>query len=480
MAVEFVNAIDAAAAAESECARLRRLLEEERKVVQRLQRENVDEAQMAKRKIEKMSYLLAEAHKDAKHATIRADFAENEWVKVKRELQETRELVQLLKPEGEETRQGVSTRVDDKELELNNALGAASTAESERDKLMIMLEEVRKRVQRLILEKDDEAQLTKREIEETSQELANARKYAEYATTRADIAERECAQLKRMLEEEQKIVHRLRLEKDDEVQLAKTQIGEIDQELACAQSGTKLARKHTDVAEVKSDLKRMEELVKLLELEHQEMRSECTKLRRMLVEEGNTVQTLMLEKNDEAELAKRQVEKIIQELANARKDAQFARKDADIVKNEWIKLRKELEEKEQFIIHLKQQILEMRIITMRQVEDISQELDHVQKEAEYARYDANIAKNEWFKTKKELQEKLELVQLLKLECQDTRENAMRQVEEKELELADALDAATVASSGSAAAKTCEKCGMKLIMCPICRIQITHRIKLFPG
>ncbi|XP_028773319.1 E3 ubiquitin-protein ligase LRSAM1 isoform X5 [Neltuma alba] len=439
MAVEFVNAIDAAAAAESECARLRRLLEEERKVVQRLQRENVDEAQMAKRKIEKMSYLLAEAHKDAKHATIRADFAENEWVKVKRELQETRELVQLLKPEGEETRQGVSTRVDDKELELNNALGAASTAE------------------------------------------------------------RECAQLKRMLEEEQKIVHRLRLEKDDEVQLAKTQIGEIDQELACAQSGTKLARKHTDVAEVKSDLKRMEELVKLLELEHQEMRSECTKLRRMLVEEGNTVQTLMLEKNDEAELAKRQVEKIIQELANARKDAQFARKDADIVKNEWIKLRKELEEKEQFIIHLKQQILEMRIITMRQVEDISQELDHVQKEAEYARYDANIAKNEWFKTKKELQEKLELVQLLKLECQDTRENAMRQVEEKELELADALDAATVASSGSAAAKdcavclvnekdtvfgcghmTCEKCGMKLIMCPICRIQITHRIKLFPG
>ncbi|XP_028773316.1 myosin-7B isoform X3 [Neltuma alba] len=476
MAVEFVNAIDAAAAAESECARLRRLLEEERKVVQRLQRENVDEAQMAKRKIEKMSYLLAEAHKDAKHATIRADFAENEWVKVKRELQETRELVQLLKPEGEETRQGVSTRVDDKELELNNALGAASTAESERDKLMIMLEEVRKRVQRLILEKDDEAQLTKREIEETSQELANARKYAEYATTRADIAERECAQLKRMLEEEQKIVHRLRLEKDDEVQLAKTQIGEIDQELACAQSGTKLARKHTDVAE-----------------------SECTKLRRMLVEEGNTVQTLMLEKNDEAELAKRQVEKIIQELANARKDAQFARKDADIVKNEWIKLRKELEEKEQFIIHLKQQILEMRIITMRQVEDISQELDHVQKEAEYARYDANIAKNEWFKTKKELQEKLELVQLLKLECQDTRENAMRQVEEKELELADALDAATVASSGSAAAKdcavclvnekdtvfgcghmTCEKCGMKLIMCPICRIQITHRIKLFPG
>lgn len=57
--------------------------------------------------------------------------------------------------------------------------------------------------------------------------------------------------------------------------------------------------------------------------------------------------------------------------------------------------------------------------------------------------------------KKELQEKLEHVQLLKKDYQETRQSAMRLVEEKELEFTDALnalDAAAIAASISAAAE----------------------------
>ena len=57
--------------------------------------------------------------------------------------------------------------------------------------------------------------------------------------------------------------------------------------------------------------------------------------------------------------------------------------------------------------------------------------------------------------KKELQEKLEHVQLLKKDYQETRQSAMRLVEEKELEFTDALnalDAVAIAASISAAAE----------------------------
>lgn len=57
------------------------------------------------------------------------------------------------------------------------------------DKLRALLEEERKLVQRLALENNDEAQLASRKIEEISQELADARKEAENATTRADLTE---------------------------------------------------------------------------------------------------------------------------------------------------------------------------------------------------------------------------------------------------------------------------------------------------
>ncbi|XP_028790366.1 nuclear-pore anchor-like, partial [Neltuma alba] len=129
MAVEFVNALNAAAAAESECAKLRRLLEEQRKLMQRLKEEKEEEAQMARRKIERMSQRLAEAQKDVEYASARADVAENEWVKLKRELQEALQFVELLKPESKEMTQSVLRQVDDKELELANAINAASIAE---------------------------------------------------------------------------------------------------------------------------------------------------------------------------------------------------------------------------------------------------------------------------------------------------------------------------------------------------------------
>ncbi|XP_054813500.1 uncharacterized protein LOC129314158 [Prosopis cineraria] len=117
MAVEFVNALNAAAA-ESECAKLRRLLEEERKLVQRLKQEKEDEAQMAKRKSERTSQRLAEAQKDVEYTTTRADVAENEWVELKRELHEAQELVQMLRPEIGETKQIVLRQVDIKELDF--------------------------------------------------------------------------------------------------------------------------------------------------------------------------------------------------------------------------------------------------------------------------------------------------------------------------------------------------------------------------
>lgn len=49
----------------------------------------------------------------------------------------------------------------------------------------------------------------------------------------------------------------------------------------------------------------------------------------MLEEERSLVQRLLLEKNDEVQLTKRQIEEIDQEIAQARKDAELARKDAD-------------------------------------------------------------------------------------------------------------------------------------------------------
>ncbi|KAK4253574.1 hypothetical protein QN277_010228 [Acacia crassicarpa] len=588
MAVEFVNALNAAAAAESEFAKLRRLLEIERKLVHRLKQEKEDEAEMTKRKIERMSQRLAGAQKDVEYATARADVAENEWVKLRRELRAAQELVQLLKPESEETGQIVLRQVDDKELELANALNAASVAESECDKLRTLLEEERELVQRLIVEKEDEAQLAKRQIEEIGQELTNARKDAEYATARADaaetewikakkelqeekelsqllkpecdeirqsamrqveekerelvsalhaseIAQRECAKLKGMLEEEKKLVRRLILEKDDEVQLAKRKFEEIDQELAHARKDAKLARKDAELArkdadaaenewtKVKRDLKNMEEHVKLLKLQCQEIKesasrqdeekalqlanalnasviaeSECAKLKRMLIEEGKTVQRLIIEKDDETEQAKREIEKMGRELAYAQKEAQYARNDADIVENEWTKVKREVKQKEEVIKLLKLEIQDTRQDTMRQVEEISQELDEARNEAEHAQNDADIAKNEWIKAKKDLEDKLELIQILKLECQEASERAKRQVEEKELELADTLNAVTSASSSSSVAQdcaicltnekdfafgcghmTCEECGETLSMCPICREFITIRIKLFP-
>ncbi|XP_028773356.1 nuclear-pore anchor-like [Neltuma alba] len=463
MAVEFVNALNAAAAAESECAKLRRLLEEERKLVQRLKQEKENEAQMAKRKIERMSQRLAEAQKDVEYATTRADVAESEWIKAKKELQEEKELCQSLKLECDEIRRNAMRQVEEKERELANALHAST-----------------------------------------------------------EIAGRECAKLKRMLEVEQKLVQRLRLEKDDEAQLAKRQIEEIDQELAQTRKDAELARKDADAAEnewtkVKRDLNNMEEHVKRLELQCQEMaerasrqdgdkalelanavnataiaEGECAKLKRMLTEERKTVQRLIREKDDEAELANRQFERMGQELTDARNDA-------DIAGNEWAKVKRELREKDEIIKLLKLDIQETRQIAMRQVEETTEEFEDARKEAEHARNDADIAQDEWMKAKKDLQEKLDLVQLLKLQCQEIRESAKRQVEEKELQLADALNAATAASSSSAAAQdcvicltnvkdmafgcghmTCEECGVELSTCPICREDITHRIKLFPG
>ncbi|KAI9104235.1 hypothetical protein K1719_023071 [Acacia pycnantha] len=390
----FFKAFNVAAAAATtiECAKLWGQLEEERELVQRLK-------QVVQRLTEDLQRLKQEkedeaemAQKDVEYATARADVAENEWIKLKRELREARELVQLLNPEGEETRQIVLRQGDDKELELANALNTASVAESECDKLRALLEEERKLVQRLIVEKEDGAQLGKRQIEEIGQELADARKDAEYSTARADAAESKCAILERILIEEGKTVRRLVIEKDNEAEQAKQEIEKMGRELACARKEDQYAHNDADIterecAELERLLEEEKKLARRLILEKDD-ESECANLERMLIEEGKTVQRLITEKDDEAEWAKRKIEKMGRELA-------CARSDADIAENEWTKVKREVKEKEELIKLLKLEIQETRQDTMRQVEEISQELEEARNEAEQAQYDADIAQGNY-------------------------------------------------------------------------------------
>ncbi|XP_028773362.1 uncharacterized protein LOC114730445 [Neltuma alba] len=126
-----------------------------------------------------------------------------------------------------------------------------------------------------------------------------------------------------------------------------------------------------------------------------------------------------------------------------------------------------------------------------------------------------ILKDKWIKTNRELKEEQQLVQLLKQECEQIRQSAMRQIEEKELQLADASMAAAVAESRAIAAEeklfdcekeikssedkvcviclnnerdmafgcghtTCGDCGSAISICPICRKPITSRLRLFLG
>ncbi|KAI9104175.1 hypothetical protein K1719_023011 [Acacia pycnantha] len=293
MNVEFVNALNAA---ESECDKLRRMLEEEQKLVQRLEQEKEDEVQMANRKIERMSQQLAEARKDVEFATVRADVAEDEWIKVKRELQEAQVFVQLLKLENEETRQSTLKQVEEKELEVANALNAAAIAESECDKLRTMLEKGQKLVQRHKLEKDDEAQLDKRRIEEISRELVEVQKNAKYETTRADLAEIEWIKVKKELQEKLGHVQSLKQECQETRQTAMRQVEEKELEFADAINAAAAAASSSAAAE-----------------------GECAKVKRMLIEEGKTVQRLILEKDLVAKLAQRQIEETRQELANVLK-----------------------------------------------------------------------------------------------------------------------------------------------------------------
>ncbi|XP_054811672.1 uncharacterized protein LOC129312912 [Prosopis cineraria] len=104
----------------TECGKLRRELQQER--MQRLQLEQDDGVQTAKRDAEKLTQELANARKSIEHA-------ENGWMKAMKELAEERELVKLLKMECEEIRQSSMRQVEMKELELVNALTAAAAAE---------------------------------------------------------------------------------------------------------------------------------------------------------------------------------------------------------------------------------------------------------------------------------------------------------------------------------------------------------------
>ncbi|KAF7835778.1 trichohyalin-like isoform X1 [Senna tora] len=495
--LELVNAINAAAAAERECAKLKRMLEQEKNLVQRLL-EKDDEAQMFKRKFEEMGQQLLDAKNDVDYATTRADVAENEWMKAKRELQEERELLQLLKPEYERARQSAMRQVEEKELELTNALDASAIVESECAKLKRMLEEERELVQSLRQEKDDEAQMAKRKVEEMGQQLADAQKEVNYATARADVAENEWMKAKRELHEQQEVVQLLKLECEEARQSAMRQVEEKDLMLANALNAAAIAE------------------------------SECARLKRMLEEERKLVQSLKREKD---QMALREVEEMVQQLAVSQKDVEYATTRADIAEgcclipffpvlsffsfslyfldspskissfrlkqesmdwiesrmqsikemllqllqqqgdpivgshqlqiwnqqdnkknkqnpcpeNEWSKAKKELQEEQELVRRLELRCDEIRQSAMRQVEEKKLELAN-------SLNACAIAENEWSKVKKELQEEQELVRRLELRCDEIRQSARRQVEEKNLELANSLNACAIAEGECAELK----------------------------
>ncbi|KAF7835777.1 trichohyalin-like isoform X1 [Senna tora] len=368
-------------------------------------------------------------------------------------LQEQGELVKSLKVEGEETRRNAMSFV--------NAINAAAAIHiiiflRECAKLKRMLEEEKKLVERL-LEKDDEAQMFKRKYEEIGQQLADARKDVGYATTRADVAERECDELKRMLEEKQEVAHVL-------ARVTKRQVEEISKQLINAQKDVEFATARADTAE-----------------------NEWSKAKKQLQEERELVRRLELRCDEIRQSAMRQVEEKKLELANSRNACAIAEREC-------AELKRMLEEKEE-VVHA------MARVAKRQVEEIGKQLIGAQKDVAFATTRAGIAENERGQMKRELQEKLELVQLLKLECRETRQNAMRKMEEKELELANALNDAVAAAAECRAAAaeacaicltnekdmafgcghmTCGDCGVKMSMCPICRKPIINRLKLFPG
>ncbi|KAK4253579.1 hypothetical protein QN277_010233 [Acacia crassicarpa] len=176
--------------------------------------------------------------------------------------------------------------------------------------------------------------------------------------------------------------------------------------------------------------------------------SECAKLRRMLEEEQKLVQRLEQEKEDEVQMANIKIERMSQQLAEARKDVEFATVRADVAENKWIKTKRGLQKERELLQLLKLEYDEIGQSAMRQVEEKELELANLLNSSE-------IAEIEWIKVKKELQEKLEHVQLLKQECQETRQSAMRQVEEKELEFADALNALNVAAAAAPSSAAAE-------------------------
>ncbi|KAF7835792.1 E3 ubiquitin-protein ligase LRSAM1-like isoform X1 [Senna tora] len=163
-----------------------------------------------------------------------------------------------------------------------------------------------------------------------------------------------------------------------------------------------------------------------------------------------------------------------------------------MLQNECAKLKQELKEERKDVKRLQSQKFVEALMAKRKVKEISEELANACRDVEYATARADNAENKWIMTKRELQEEKELVKLLKMECQETRQSVMRQVEEKELELANALKDVVAAKTCAICLTnekdmafgcghmTCAECGITMSICPICRKQISSRLKLFPG
>ncbi|XP_028773380.1 nuclear-pore anchor-like [Neltuma alba] len=244
------------------------------------------------------------------------------------------------------------------------------------------------------------------------------------------------------------------------------------------------------------------------------LESECARARRMLLEEQEQVRRLKLEaeeitrnsmiKTEEVRVAeRRKQEKYMQMLENA-KEARVAEgikheENIQLLKTECVQLRRELEQERKQRLQLEQDG-EVQI-AKRKAEKLSQELANARKNLE-------CAEDGWMKTLRELEEERELVRMIKTECEEIRQSFMRQMENKEQELANALNTAAVAEAKLSDLEreinslddkacaicltndkdvafgcghmTCGDCMLSISNCHMCREPITSHLRLFPG
>ncbi|XP_028773363.1 nuclear-pore anchor-like [Neltuma alba] len=223
-------------------------------------------------------------------------------------------------------------------------------------------------------------------------------------------------------------------------------------------------------------------------------RSKQDKHTRKLESEYAKAAKELREEQEQVRRLKREVERITTSNRKIEETRYAERREQEeyiqMLKDGWMNAMRELDEQRELVKFL------------------SQELVNTSKNLEYATTRADLAENGWIKAVRELEEEREFVKLKKTECEEIRQSSRRQMEKKELELANAIKAAAAAeeklsdletdidsSDDKACAicltnkkdvafgcghMTCGDCMLTISNCHICREPITSRLRLFPG